>query len=184
MSNRKAGTPANTPDDFWRKSGRTDNPDDCWLWTGGVDEDGYGRMRIWPKRWRTHCLAWVLTYGPIPAGYVVMHTCDVRYPLGDATNRRCGNPAHLKLGTASENTRDRHLKGRDAWGNPRNAKIDADRAEKIRRDKVAGMRTVELSSTYGLCRASINNIVASKTWKPSGIKLANDGDPLMEATAS
>jgi len=45
-----------------------------------------------------------------------MHTCDVRYRVGDTTNRRCCNPAHLKLGTPSQNTLDRHAKGRTARG--------------------------------------------------------------------
>jgi hypothetical protein len=50
-----------------------------------------------------HRMAWELTYGEIPAGLVVMHSCDVRH---------CVNPGHLQLGTRKDNNQDRVMKGR------------------------------------------------------------------------
>lgn len=48
-------------------------------------------------------MAYELTKGHIPAGMIVMHTCD---------NPPCCNPSHLVLGTQAENLADMRAKGR------------------------------------------------------------------------
>ncbi len=76
----------------------------CWMWTGTMLEDGYGRIRDDAfQNVRAHRAAWSLFVGPIPEGLWVLHYCDV--PL-------CVNPSHLWLGTSQENTADRQRKGR------------------------------------------------------------------------
>jgi hypothetical protein len=57
---------------------------------------------------------WEATNGPIPPGLFVCHTCDVNYPPGDFTYRRCCNVAHLFLGTPKDNVDDMVAKGRAA----------------------------------------------------------------------
>ena len=47
--------------------------------------------------------AWVLANGPVPEGRYICHTCD---------NPPCCNPAHLFVGTPSENVKDAVAKGR------------------------------------------------------------------------
>lgn len=76
----------------------------CWMWTGGVHKNGYGRFALESRviEW-AHRAAWLLLRGPIPEGLYVCHHCDV--PL-------CVNPDHLFVGTATDNMRDAARKGR------------------------------------------------------------------------
>lgn len=70
--------------------------DDCWEWQNGLS-DGYGHVWIDGKKIKTRRLVYTLTYGPIPDGLLVCHTCD---------NRKCCNPKHLFLGTHEDNARE------------------------------------------------------------------------------
>jgi hypothetical protein len=71
--------------------------DSCWVWAGLRYKTGYGQTRHRGKGITTHRLAWILYRGEIPAGKMVLHTCDVR---------PCVNPDHLYIGTARENILD------------------------------------------------------------------------------
>ena len=100
---------------FWPQVAKSEDPGGCWLWTGGQNSYGYGRITIkQPVRLElgTHRISWILHFGIIPDLYAhvnqptsVLHTCDVR---------NCVNPAHLWLGSAKENIRDMMKKGRGA----------------------------------------------------------------------
>lgn len=89
------------------KVDRSGGPDACWPWTGsgGRARGGgvYGHLKLRDVVVTTHRLAWELANGPIPPGMFVCHRCD---------NPPCCNPAHLFLGTATDNARDRDAKGR------------------------------------------------------------------------
>ena len=71
---------------------------ECWLWTGAVDKDGYGRL--WMNDGRRSAAAYIvayeLTFGSVPAGLMLDHLCR---------NRRCVNPTHLEPVTNEENLR-------------------------------------------------------------------------------
>lgn len=94
---------------FWDRAG-VSGEDDCWLWTGPIRQSGYGAAVMsfsgGKKETHAHRISWILKNGTIPEGLFVLHRCDDRYPVGDITNRRCVNPAHLKLGTHEENMAD------------------------------------------------------------------------------
>lgn len=72
-------------------------PGGCWLWTGSISKEGYGRVRIGgldPKVELAHRATYELLVGPISAGLELDHLCRVR---------RCRNPAHLEPVTRREN---------------------------------------------------------------------------------
>ncbi len=94
---------------FWPKVNKGGDAD-CWEWTACRQPTGYGRFSISPScREYAHRVAFMAAHDrDIPAGMVVMHSCD---------NPPCCNPSHLRLGTPSENSRDRDLKGRGGNGN-------------------------------------------------------------------
>lgn len=90
-------------DRFWSKVDRSGGPDSCWLWRGNLTPLGYGRVGYAGRVVLAHRMAWELSVDDIPAGLWVLHRCDVP---------GCVNPAHLFLGTALDNARDRDVKGR------------------------------------------------------------------------
>ena len=85
---------------FWARVERSDG---CWLWQGGCNRSGHGRMYWRGTVCLAHRIAWEITFGPIPSGLVIRHACDVR---------QCVNPSHLVLGTQAENNADTRARGR------------------------------------------------------------------------
>ena len=89
------------PQRFWDKVRETEQ---CWEWQGARATNGYGHFATRTGQFvSAHRLCWMLVFGEIPEGLLVLHTCD---------NRRCVNPKHLFLGTHSDNNLDMYRKGR------------------------------------------------------------------------
>jgi hypothetical protein len=89
---------------FWAKVRFT--PGGCWLWTGALSPDGYGRFRITlaPGRHthvKAHRWAWEQLVGPIGPGMTLDHLIDP----GPCTSKACVNPGHLEEVTRAENAR-------------------------------------------------------------------------------
>lgn len=86
---------------FWERVVKSENPDDCWEWTGyRFKSTGYGgftRKCVGENKWQpdtAHRVAYLLSVGPIPPGLVIDHLCR---------NRGCVNPGHMEVVTRGEN---------------------------------------------------------------------------------
>jgi hypothetical protein len=150
---------------FWSHVDQISTPDGCWLWTEKLDRYGYGRLWFRGRTTTAHKTAWILTNGEIPEGLCVCHTCDVR---------ACCNPSHLWLGTQSENTLDRHRKGRTSrharpvfHGEEHGmAKLTEAQVREIRARYVKGVVTARfLAAEYGVTHNQILFIVRRTSWK-------------------
>lgn len=72
---------------FWS---RVDKSGDCWLWTGCLDPNGYGKYsgrKFTGKSSLAHRIAYELVKGAIPEGLTLDHLCKVH---------NCVNPEHLE----------------------------------------------------------------------------------------
>jgi len=86
---------------FWSYTNKSKN---CWSWLRACRPDGYGIASVGTNKSKpAHRVSWQLSYGPIPSGLCVLHSCD---------NPRCVRPDHLFLGTKADNNKDRDNKGR------------------------------------------------------------------------
>lgn len=133
----------------------------CWLWTArSKTTSGYGKIKHDGVTMMAHRVSWELVNGPVPTGLCVLHDC----PGGD--NPLCVNPAHLWLGTQSENTKDRHRKQRDARGERQwKAKLTDIDIIAIRSARSAGETTVSLAKRFGVAQPNISDICLRYTWR-------------------
>lgn len=145
---------------FWAKVEKTET---CWLWTASTIRDGYGLFNPSPGK-RAVAHRWILeqTGTEIPAGYVVMHTCDTP---------ACVNPAHLRVGTQSENIRDAVEKGRHVCAN---ASITAEQAAVIKARLRSGERPPEIARDIGCSVNVVYGIRYGRTWKKVRPSTMND----------
>lgn len=106
MKKSKYG-PTPTPAElrFWQKVQKTQA---CWVWQGTTSR-GYGNLRVGSTvdgtrtKVLAHRFSYELHYGQCPKELLVLHSCD---------NRRCVNPAHLRLGDHADNANDAKLRNR------------------------------------------------------------------------
>lgn len=132
----------------------------CWLWTGAVKELGYGVIGLGHREDGTakaHRVAYQLYKGDIPQGMNVLHSCDL--PC-------CVNPAHLRLGTLSDNSRDCVSRGRHKIPNNRGeratwAKLNAEKVAQIKKRELAGTAYAKL---YGVSKSTIYQIWSGRNW--------------------
>lgn len=76
----------------------------CWLWKGCKTIGGYGRFNVGKRVIKmAHRVSYELYVGPIPKGFQVCHSCDVRH---------CVRPSHLWIGTQTDNMLDMYKKNR------------------------------------------------------------------------
>jgi hypothetical protein len=130
----------------------------CWLWTGEVLHNGYGRIyHADGHKEAAHRVAWRLVNGPIPADLSVCHHCD---------NPPCVRPDHLFLGTHADNMRDKVSKGRQARGERSGtAVLTTAQVVAIRVRHAGGDSPEQLSTEYGVAPSTIRNITSRRRWR-------------------
>lgn len=85
------------PKEFFFKNISYKNINDCWIWQGRKDKDGYGIM--WNKKaTKAHRYSYEIHFGQIPNNLIICHKCD---------NPGCVNPKHIYAGTHSDNAKDK-----------------------------------------------------------------------------
>jgi hypothetical protein len=126
----------------------------CHHWTGSIMPNGYGQIHSNGRTAYAHRVAWELANGPIPAGAFVLHNCD---------NRRCVNPAHMRLGSFQDNMDDMTGRLRHAHG-ARNAhaKLTVKEVKAIR-----AMRGTQESvgAKFGVTGSLVSMIRTRRIWK-------------------
>ena len=141
-------------------------PDAHWLWTASVDHSGYGQISDGMGRKRkAHQLVLEMKLGrPLLVGEYALHHCDVR---------ACCNPAHLYVGSAKDNTRDMHARGRyqhpSAPGSRNaNAKMTEEDAIAIlamlATDPPPGTK-IRLAHEHGVTPSTISKLAHGQSWK-------------------
>jgi hypothetical protein len=124
------------------------------------DDDEAAAFTVAFKTHPAHRIAFWSATGIDPGGLMVCHRCD---------NPPCCNPAHLFLGTHTENVHDMLAKGRT---NPprgerhHGAKLTAEQVREIRTRRAAGETLVDLGREFGVGGARLSVIVnhPDKAW--------------------
>lgn len=124
-------------------------------WTGARRTNGYGVHSVGGMK-QAHRWVWEYVYGAVPAGKLIMHSCD---------NRLCVNIEHLSLGTPAENSKDMAEKKRSTYGERnRHAKLTAEKVVAIRSLK-GSLPAREAAKRYKCCVQTIRLIWRRKTWR-------------------
>lgn len=136
---------------------------DCWEWQGAraggsKKQEGYATVSVDAKNIDVHRMMYAVFNGAIPWRHCVMHTCD---------NRSCINPAHLTVGTLSENAKDMWRKERGIRGEKNGlSKLNKYQVLEIRKLYAKGDTSYsKLGKLYGVCPQAVWMIVKRKNWK-------------------
>ena len=117
----------------------------CWPWSGRMNERGYGRPQIAGKDYRAHRVAWELfNKRCVPEGMFVLHSCD---------NPSCCNPAHLRVGTMKDNMSDALARSRVPVGS-RNVRAKLTEAA-VLQIRASTEQTATLARRFGVDRKTI-----------------------------
>lgn len=142
-----------TPEKFWLRVDKSGGENSCWNWLGSTTEFGYGKL----NRSSAHRYSYELAFGAIPDGMGVLHKCD---------NPSCVNPAHLLLGTNSDNCADKVEKRR----HPRHetsgkAKLTLIQVVEIRKLLGVGSETQgQIGERFGVSASAIGSIAHGRSW--------------------
>lgn len=138
---------------------------DCWNATGKChNKKGWHvAFKSNGKRMLAHRAAWIASHGDIQDGLFVLHKCD---------NPKCCNPAHLFLGTQSDNARDMWNKGRARQGSHAGVKMGPSKHRTMNPVEVlqmfamflAGSTQKQIAEKFGITDVAVSCALNGKTY--------------------
>ena len=146
---------------FWSRVEKSTDTD-CWFWVGAVQSNGYGHFPAKDALGNhagAHRVSYFIASGKDPGSMHVLHRCDT--PL-------CVNPAHLFLGTNSDNVADKVGKGRArgvAGEKHPNATISEAIVKEARRMSRCGLQPKKIATLLHVSVPAIRAAVANKSWR-------------------
>lgn len=158
----------NTATKFWNRVDKSGGPEACWPWTGYRCRRGYGQVSMGGRVRKAHRVALEVSGVAVPTNAEACHRCD---------NPSCCNPAHLFVGTRSDNMRDMVAKGRAAPFDPSIGRLarplrgSANPASRLTPEQVLRIRGelgarshVAIAADHGVTRGTISQIARGKIW--------------------
>jgi hypothetical protein len=154
-------------DRFWRKV-RKGEPHECWEWFGArharYGSNSYGHMakRINGKVHyaRAHRVALLLSGCDVKPTDLVLHSCD---------NPGCVNPAHLRVGTFTDNMRDRASRQPETFTrgerNRGGGKLTNDDVRLIRHFLKNFVPRKDVAAIFSVSPSLIEKIAQGRIWK-------------------
>jgi hypothetical protein len=122
------------------------NAEGCWGWRGPMMKIGYACFGLNGKCMLAHRVSWELHHGVPPPGLDVMHLCH---------NPACSNPAHLALGTRSQNMQTSRVAGR------LQRRIPLDDMPRIRAQRAAGITLSAIAARHGCTKQAVRHMLLS-----------------------
>lgn len=145
-----------------RLAANSEQRDECIVWTGTTNRNGYGVIGIGSKANGTNRTALVhrVSYeeqtGEKLGRRVLRHRCD---------NPPCFKLSHLLPGTQTENIADMVERNRQPLGEKSGtAKITADTVAKIRARVAAGESRSSVARSVEISRSQVSMIASRKRW--------------------
>ena len=145
---------------FWRNV-RVGSPDQCWIWGGSIDQNGYGEFFYRGRNRRAHELALSFTTGEVRHESLdTCHECDTP---------ACCNPGHLRFDTRQSNVDDMISRQRQPRGHRHHStKLTESQVLVIRERRALGARQKDLARDFGITAGAIVAIVHGRNWKHVG----------------
>ena len=135
----------------WAKNTKEDLQTGCRIYSGFIDNQGYGIGQYMNISFRAHDIIYQSYRKEKRSdGQVTRHSCN---------NRACCNVDHLSWGTQKDNVMDTLKSGRLSW-----AKLNEDQVKQIKLLLILGKRTKDIAQHFDVTTSIVNNIKNETTW--------------------